>query len=187
MMLYVRHLNLRVVHEFERRRIRATTGCKVDNDIRVWVFAHSLFDLLIYWQLQIRDGFHKSPYQSFLSSPVLFENELPAEGVDDPSNGGRLPSTDEIKVQHALNGLGLQAIHESAGIFIEELIFESRELGGVCGGCGRRWKPFNAIIGRSGEGTFSSDAIGRADTRDIGVDAGRWRWHDENLGKLFEC
>src|ERR1700733_8939256 len=103
-----------------------------------------------------------SSYQSFLGSPVLFENELSTEGVDDTGNGWSLPSTDEIKVQHALDSFGLQSVDESTRILIEEFVLESRELGSGSRLCGRRRESFDPIIGRPREGTFSSKAVGRS-------------------------
>jgi len=116
-------------------------------------------------------------YQSFLGSPVLFQNELPTEGVDDTGNGGSLPSADEIKVQHALDGFRLQAVDECTRILIEEFVLESRELWSSGGFCGRRRESFNAIIGRSREGAFSSHTVRRRAVGDIGVDAWRRRCH----------
>lgn len=119
-----------------------------------------------------------SAYQSFLGSPVLFENELSAEGVNDTSNGGSLPSTDEIKVQHALNSFRLQPIDERTGVLIEEFVFESRELGSSCRLCGRSRESFNAVIGRPREGTFSRPTVGGNAVGNVGVDAWRSRCHD---------
>src|SRR5277367_3336177 len=117
-------------------------------------------------------------YQSFLGSPVLFENELSTKGVDNTGNGWSLPSTDEIKIQHALDSFGLQSIDEITRILIEEFVLESRELGRGSRLCGRRRESFNAIIGRPGEGTFSSNAVGRSPLGDIGGDTEGRRCHD---------
>jgi len=117
-------------------------------------------------------------YQSFLGSPVLFENELSTKGVDNTGNGRGLPSTDEIKVQHALDSFGLQSVDESTRILIEEFVLESRELGSGSRLCGRGRESFNAIISRPGDGTCSSNAVGRSPIGNIGVDAEGRRSHD---------
>src|SRR5277367_2555189 len=125
-------------------------------------------------------------YQSFLGSPVLFENELSTKGVDNTGNGWSLPSTDEIKIQHALDSFGLQSVDESTRILIEEFVLESRELRSRSRLCGRGRESFNAIIGRPRERTFSSNAVGRCTIGNISVDAWR-RWsHDRNLVKLVD-
>lgn len=53
-------------------------------------------------------------------------HKLATESVDDASDRGSLALADEIKVEHALGGLGLQAVDEASRLGVEQSVLGSR-------------------------------------------------------------
>ena len=107
-------LDLRVLHELDGGAVDTSGGSKVDNGVNVRVLGHGLVDLLV-------DG-----QQGLAGSPVHLADELSTEGVDNTSNGGGLALADEVEIQHALDGSGLQTIDEAACLLMEKGVLRKR-------------------------------------------------------------
>jgi hypothetical protein len=110
----------------------------------------------------------------------LFKNKLSTKRVNDSSDRRSLSSTDKVKVQHSLDGLGLHAIDKSASVLIEEFI-AGRERGAFSSRGGRSRESSNAVVGRAGERT-DTGAVS-VDRGNVGIDVQRG-CHDSTIGKL---
>lgn len=60
--------------------------------------------------------------ESLASSPVHLADELATEGVDDARYGRSGALADEVKVKHALDGAGLEAVHEASRLVVEKSV-----------------------------------------------------------------
>lgn len=107
-------LDLRVLHQLESRAVDGTRRGKVDNDINVGMLGHGLLDLLV-------DG-----EEGLAGAPVHFADELTTKGVDDAGDRGSLALADKVKVQHALDGTGLQTVDETSSLVVEEGVLGKR-------------------------------------------------------------
>jgi hypothetical protein len=83
------------------------TGSEVDNNVDVGVLGDSLGDAGV-------DG-----EEGLLGSPVELLDVVSTEGVDHSSNRRRRASAGVVKVEHALDGTGLETVHERTGSLIE--------------------------------------------------------------------
>ena len=106
--------DLRVLHELHGALVDGTRRSKVDNSVDVVVLANGLLGALV-------DG-----EKSLAGAPVHLADELSTEGVDDTGDRGNLSLADEVKVKHALNGLGLQTVDETSRLGVEESVRRSR-------------------------------------------------------------
>lgn len=64
--------------------------------------------------------------QGLAGAPVHLADELTTEGVDDTGNRRGLALADEVEIQHALDGTGLETIDEASGLVIEESVRRKR-------------------------------------------------------------
>lgn len=103
-------LDLRALHQFHGGAVDTSRRGKVDYDIDVGVLGNGLVNLLV-------DG-----QQGLAGAPVHLADELAAKGVDDAGDRGRLSLANEVKVQHALDGAGLQAVDEASRLLGEESV-----------------------------------------------------------------
>src|ERR1700712_696749 len=107
-------LDLREFHQFHSGAVDTSGRSKVDDDIDFGVLGGGLVDLLVNGQ------------QSLAGAPVHLADELDTECVDDAGDGGSLSLADEVKVQHALDGSGLQAVDEASSLVTEESVLRQR-------------------------------------------------------------
>lgn len=107
-------LDLGVLHELHGRAVDASGRSKIDDDVNVGVLGHGLVRLLV-------DG-----QQGLAGAPVHLANKLTAKSIDNTSNRRGLALADEVKVQHALDGTGLETIDKASGLVVEESVLRKR-------------------------------------------------------------
>lgn len=122
-------LDLREREDLEGRSVDGSRRSEVDNDVNVRVLLDSLTDGSV-------DG-----KESFLGTPVEFLNVVTTEGVNHSSDRRNLPTTREIKVEHTLNGTGLETKDERPGVLVERSEPRSRASDGLS------VEPDNLVVG----------------------------------------
>lgn len=135
-------LDLRELHQFHGGAVDTSGGSKVDHDIDVGVLGNGLVDLLV-------DG-----QQSLAGAPVHLADELATKGVDDAGDGGRLSLADEVKVQHALDGSGLQTVDEASRLVREESVLGQRAEGSAGSS-----KALDVVVGRQVLGAGHDECV----------------------------
>lgn len=100
-------LDLREREDLEGRSVDGSGRCEVDNDVNVRVLLDGLTDGSV-------DG-----KESFLGTPVELLNVVATEGVDHSGDGRNLSTTREVKVEHALDGTGLETEDERPSVIVE--------------------------------------------------------------------
>lgn len=118
------------------------------------MLGHGLVYILVDWQ------------QSLTGSPVHLADELTTEGVDDACNGGCLALADEVEIEHALDGSGLETVNKASCLFVEESVLSTRAQRSA-------WscEAADVVVGREA-GTWSCAIGGRP------VRGGRWHRED---------
>ena len=101
-------LDLGVLHQLQGGAVDTSGRGEVDDNVNIGVLAEGLVDLLV-------DG-----QQSLAGAPVHLAHELTTESVDDTGNRGGLALADEVEVEHALDGSGLETVDEASGLVVEE-------------------------------------------------------------------
>ena len=100
-------LDLLVLQALKGTRVHRARRGKVDNDVNIRVLRHGLLQPSVDRQ------------KGLLRSPVELLDVVSTEGVNHGSDGRRLASTRVVKVEHALDGTGLETVDERAGLSIE--------------------------------------------------------------------
>lgn len=102
------------LHELHGGAVDGAGRGKVDDGVDVGVLGHGLLDVLV-------DG-----EQGLAGSPVHLADELTAESVDDTGHRGGLALANVVKVEHALDSLGLHAVDEASRLVVEEGVLGRR-------------------------------------------------------------
>lgn len=126
-------LDLRVFHELHGALEDGTRRGKVDNSVNLTVLGDSLVGALV------------DREKSLAGAPVHLADELTTESVDDTGDRGNLSLADEVKVEHALDGLGLQTVDETSRLGVEELVGGGRA---QCSAGGR--EASDVVVGLAG-------------------------------------
>lgn len=92
--------DLGVLEDLQGGRVNAPGTGKVDNNVNIRVFRDGLIDR----------GVDRE--QSLLGTPIELLNMVSAEWVDHGSDRSRSTTARVIEIKHALDGTGLEAIHE---------------------------------------------------------------------------
>jgi hypothetical protein len=100
-------LDLGELEALKSARVHTTRAGKVDNNVDIGVLGDGLLERGV-------DG-----QEGLFGSPVELLDVVATEGVDHGSDGGSLATARVVKVQHALDGTGLETIDERAGVSIE--------------------------------------------------------------------
>jgi hypothetical protein len=108
-------LDLGELEQLHGRLVYGARGREVDDGVDIVVLANGLVNRLVDGQQCLASA----PVPAWLSAVFLnlrrgawhahFAHELAAECVDDAGDGRRLALADEVEVEHALDGTGLQA------------------------------------------------------------------------------
>lgn len=94
--------------------------------------------------------------QSLAGTPVHLANELATECVDDTGNRGLGALADEVKVQHALNGSGLETVDKASS-----LVGEKSVLGERAQWPARSRETLDVVVGREAAGRGGSHGKSR--------------------------
>jgi hypothetical protein len=138
-------LDLWVVHELHGGAVNTTGRSKVDDGVDIGVLLHGLANILVDWE------------EGLAGTPVHLADELTTEGVDDTGDGWGGTLADEVKVEHALHGAGLETVDKTSGLVVEESVLSSWAQRSAWGS-----KTTDVVVGRaSGSAVVTVGGSGR--------------------------
>jgi len=165
-------LDLGELEELHCRLVYGSRRGEVDDGVDICVLGNGLADVLVDGQQSLAGSpVPVSPLAVFLQMLIVawhahFAHELAAECVDDTGDRGLLALADEVEVEHALHGTGLQSARDAVraalsridsrwGLLLDEASCLRVEEG-VCGGRAH-WaagscKTADVVVGRQAIG-----------------------------------